>query len=94
MGESKSRDFNIYYLNFSKVYEIAMMINNVILTKVERDNTSGYSEEIGFTSSISAQGNKIFLDGIKSSISSEAKETTYASQKVVEKRRKASYCEE
>lgn len=41
MGNSKSRDFNIYYLNFSKVYEIAMMINNVILTKVERDNTSG-----------------------------------------------------
>ena len=84
MGNSKSRDFNIYYLNFSKVYEIAMMINNVILTKVERDNTSGYSEEIGFTSSISAQGNKVFLDGIKASISSDAKETTYASQKVVE----------
>ena len=84
MDNSKSRDFNIYYLNFSKVYEIAMMINNVILTKVERDNTSGYSEEIGFTSSISAQGNKVFLDGIKASISSDAKETTYASQKVVE----------
>lgn len=29
--KKKSRDFNIYYLNFSKVYEIAMMINNVIL---------------------------------------------------------------
>ena len=27
--KKKSHDFNIYYLNFSKVYEIAMMINNV-----------------------------------------------------------------
>lgn len=25
-GKKKSHDFNIYYLNFSKVYEIAMMI--------------------------------------------------------------------
>lgn len=33
--KKKSKDFNIYYLNFSKVYEIAMMINNVILTKIE-----------------------------------------------------------
>ena len=24
--DNKSKDFNIYYLNFSKVYEIAMMI--------------------------------------------------------------------
>ncbi len=30
-ANQKSKDFNIYYLNFSKVYEIAMMINNVIL---------------------------------------------------------------
>ena len=37
--KKKSRDFNIYYLNFSKVYEIAMMINNVILTKIETDNS-------------------------------------------------------
>ena len=33
--KKKSHDFNIYYLNFSKVYEIAMMINNVILTRMD-----------------------------------------------------------
>jgi len=27
----KETDFNIYYLNFSKVYEMSMMINNVIV---------------------------------------------------------------
>ena len=81
---SKPSDFNIYYLNFSKVYEIAMMINNIILTKIERDNTTGSSEEYSISSELSAQGSEKFLMGIKSSMSSNAKETYYSSQKVVE----------
>lgn len=79
-----SRDFNIYYLNFSKVYEMAMMINNVILTKIETDKSSSFEEHYGFTSSISAQGTKQFLDGIKASISVEARETSTSSSRVVE----------
>ena len=82
--KSKSKDFNIYYLNFSKVYEIAMMINNVILTKIERDQSSSFEEQYGYTSSISAQGTKKFLDGNKSSISADARETATSSSKVVE----------
>lgn len=87
MGQTnnkKSKDFNIYYLNFSKVYEIAMMINNVILTKIETDNSNTFEEQYGFTSSVSAQGTKNFLDGIKASISADAKETSTSSSKVVE----------
>lgn len=80
----KSKDFNIYYLNFSKVYEIAMMINNVILTKIETDKSSSFEEQYGFTSSISAQGTKRFLDGIKASISADARETSTSSSRVVE----------
>ena len=82
--ENKSKDFNIYYLNFSKVYEIAMMINNVILTKIERDQSSSFEEQYGFTSSVSAKGTKHFLDGIKSSLSADTKETSTSSSKVVE----------
>ena len=82
--KKKSRDFNIYYLNFSKVYEIAMMINNVILTKIETDKSSSFEEQYGFTSSISAQGTKQFLDGIKASISADARETSTSSSKVAE----------
>lgn len=82
--KKKSRDFNIYYLNFSKVYEIAMMINNVILTKIETDKSTSFEEQYGFTSSISAQGTKQFLDGIKASISADARETATSSSKVVE----------
>lgn len=80
----KSKDFNIYYLNFSKVYEMAMMINNVILTKIETDKSSSFEEQYGFTSSFSAQGTKRFLDGIKASISADTKETSTSSSKVVE----------
>lgn len=81
---NKSKDFNIYYLNFSKVYEIAMMINNVILTKIETNRSRSFEKQYGFTSSISAQGTKKFLDGIKASISADAKETATSSSKVVE----------
>ncbi len=84
MNAKKSTDFNIYYLNFTKVYEMAMMINNVILTKIEKDHSQSFEEQYGYTASISAQGTKKFLDGIKASISSDAKETTFSSSKVVE----------
>lgn len=82
--KKKSRDFNIYYLNFSKVYEIAMMINNVILTKIETDKSSSFEKQYGFTSSVSAQGTKQFLDGIKASISADTRESSMSSSKVVE----------
>lgn len=84
MDQKKSTDFNIYYLNFTKVYEIAMMINNVILTKIEKDRTKSFEEQYGFTSSVSAQGTKKFLDGIKASISADAKETSFSSSRVIE----------
>lgn len=84
LSQNKSKDFNVYYLNFTKVYEIAMMINNVILTKIEKDRTKSFEEQYGFTSSVSAQGTKKFLDGIKASISIDAKETSFSSSRVVE----------
>lgn len=30
-------DFNVYYMNFSKVYEIAMMINNQIVKSYQHE---------------------------------------------------------
>lgn len=80
----KKSDFNIYYLNFSKVYEMSMMINNVIISSVERSSEKYLKSQYGYSSSLSAKGSKILLDGIKASISSEAKETSFASAKVIE----------
>ena len=61
-----------------------MMINNVILTRIETDKSSSFEEQYGFTASLSARGTKQFLDGIKASISADAKETSTSSSKVVE----------
>lgn len=61
-----------------------MMINNVILTKIETDKSNSFEEQYGFTSSVSAQGTKRFLDGIKASISTDARETSTSSSRVVE----------
>lgn len=83
-NKETSKDFNIYYINFSKVYEIAMMINNVILTKIETEKSSVFEKQYGFTSSLSAQGSKKFLDGIKASMSGDAKKTTSSASKVIE----------
>lgn len=83
-NEQDTKDFNIYYLNFSKVYEIAMMIDNVIRTKIERDFTKSKENQDYINSSIGIQGNKLFLNGIKSNISSESKEINFMSTKVVE----------
>lgn len=82
--EEKSKDFNIYYLNFTKVYEIAMMINNVRLTTVVNEHTKSFEKQYGYNSTLSAQGSQMFLDGIKASISADAKETTMSSARVVE----------
>ena len=61
-----------------------MMINNVILTTIQKDNSKNFEQQYGYTSSITAKGTKTFLDGIKASISAEAKETSYSSSKVIE----------
>ncbi|MEA1960395.1 MAG: hypothetical protein U9N81_03735 [Bacillota bacterium] len=34
--------FNIYYLNFSKVYEILMMIDHVIPSSIECENRNNW----------------------------------------------------
>lgn len=61
-----------------------MMINNVILKKIEKGHSKSFEQQYGFTSSVSAQKTILFLDGIKASISADTKETSFSSSKVVE----------
>lgn len=84
MREEKNKDFNIYYLNFSKAYEIAMIINNVVKTAIEREKKASDTAEYGFTSDLSAKGNRLFLSGIKARLTAEGRKTFLSSQKVVE----------
>lgn len=72
--------FNIYYINFPKVYEIKMMLSNVIGSKVEMqsDVTQGKEEEI--KAKLGAQ----FLNLFTSNVDATKKTIGSDTQKVLE----------
>lgn len=83
-NEKEDMNFNIYYLNFSKVYEIKMMIDNVIKSSIQRERSDEdeVSKKIGSTSS-ARLGNKFSLQ-VGSEISSEITDRTMTSSKLIE----------
>lgn len=84
MPSDLKRVFNIYYINFSKVYEISMMINNVILSSIQRENSSSaenISSASASTSVLTALDN---LAKIKSYMGVETTEKKMNSSKMVE----------
>lgn len=83
--KSDNRHFNIYYLNLSKVYEIAMTINNTIVSSIERSSSYKTEKENGRNYGLGAQGSYEFLSNIKASFSSDIKTTTSSSSGVVER---------
>lgn len=79
-----TNDFNIYYLNFSKVYEMAMIINNKIVKTYQKE--TGQSEEVAYSNNVGIDlslGND-FLSSVKSSISSGDIERKITNARVVE----------
>lgn len=85
LNNKNYKSFNIYYLNFQKVYEISMMMNNVITTKFSREDSSYSSRNAKLGGSLTAgAGNQQFLAGIKAVISPELKEERGKSSKIVE----------
>ena len=81
----KSKDFSIYYLNLSKVYEIAMSINNTIVSSVERSQSFQTEKEHRLSYGIGVGDSFDFLSGLKASISNERKTSSSSSLGVVEK---------
>lgn len=83
-NEKEDMNFNIYYLNFSKVYEIKMMIDNIVKSSIQRErhNEKEVSNRIGSTSS-ARLGTK-FSTHVGSEISSEIADRTMSSSKLVE----------
>lgn len=72
--------FNIYYINFPKVYEIKMMLSNVIGNRVEiqKDVTHGNEEEI--KAKLGAQ----FLNLFTSNVDANKKTMGSDTQKILE----------
>ena len=77
-------DFNIYYMNFSKVYEIAMMINNQIVKSYQREKGQQIEDTYSLDSLIEAKGDVNFLTSIKSSMTSKFAEKITTNAKVIE----------
>lgn len=80
--KKRNMSFNIYYLNFSKVYEIAMMINNMVVSSIQRENSNIIEKFRKKT--LSTEGSTEYLANIKAVIGSESGTTKTNSSKMIE----------
>lgn len=72
--------FNIYYINFPKVYEIKMMLSNIIGNKIEWQSDTGKQKEEEIKAKLGAQ----FLNMFSSKIDASKHISDTESQKVLE----------
>lgn len=72
--------FNVYYLNFSKVYEIKMMLSNVI--KTDESIETGQNDTID--AAMQAKMGTKFLKLFNAEVGSDIKSGSTDSQKVLE----------
>lgn len=72
--------FNIYYMNFSKVYEIKMMLSNIIASDKVIESSKGDSIDGELHAKLGTKFLKIF----DAEVSTSAKANTSASEKVLE----------
>lgn len=61
--DSDKKIFSLYYINTDKVYEIAMLLNNKIITGGTRENETGSSVDI--KTSLGINSNLSYLEAIK-----------------------------
>nr|WP_307992546.1 hypothetical protein [uncultured Niameybacter sp.] len=77
--------FNIYYLNITKVYEISMLIENIIATSIQRENSKSKENSWSRKSSISTgMDSKQYLASLKGGIDYSAGEKNNISSKMIE----------
>lgn len=76
----KNNFFNIYYINLSKVYELAMMKNNKIVNSLKRETIDGKEYKDSIDSKISAG----YSDLVGASINENEVLKKYQSKKIVE----------
>ncbi len=72
--------FNIYYMNFPKVYEIKMMFSNIIQTAKTVEETDSGSIDAGLEAKISGKLWKL----LSGDVSASAKATSADSQKILD----------
>lgn len=79
------KSFNIYYLNFNKVYEIAMMINNIIPEKLEKERSMKreFYKKKNYSTEASLESEE-YLAKIKAVSNSEKGSSSTTSNKMIE----------
>ena len=77
--------FNLYYLNLSKVYEISMMINNIIVSSYERETGNSTTKRKYKKSSLDGQIDSKYLASVKSILETGSSKEKVTSSKVTEK---------
>ena len=85
-NNSIDRCFILYYLNLSKVYELSMMINNVIMTNIQREknNSSKISRNANASIGGTLKTDSDYLASIKSVIESNKSSEYLSSSKIIE----------
>lgn len=76
--------FNIYYINFPKVYEIKMMLSNVITLNREKQTDSADQTNIDYKAKLGVNFLNFFNTGIGFDAEASHKNTKSDSQKVLE----------
>ncbi|VEF46079.1 Uncharacterised protein [Bacillus freudenreichii] len=84
MSSGLKRVFNIYYINFSKVYEISMMINNVILSSIQREKSTSLENTDSVSTNASISTALDNLATIKGYMGTQHTEKKTNSSKMVE----------
>jgi len=79
-----SKFFNLYYINFSKVYEISMMIDNTVISSLTREKQQSTEKSKSTNSSIKAGYTINPLANMEASMSAASSTTQTNAYKLVE----------
>ncbi|MEK3936337.1 hypothetical protein MKY41_13480 [Sporosarcina sp. FSL W7-1349] len=73
--------FNIYYINFSKVYEISMMLNNIIASSIHKEKSTSSEKSSSIGGSASSMD---ILSSINASLSAQLSNKKSDASKMIE----------
>ena len=83
--DKNNKSFNLYYLNLNKVYELSMMINNVVATNIQKEkyNSTKKSKSIKASIGGTIEADSNYLSSIKSVIGSNRSSEYSSSSKLI-----------
>ncbi|MBP3635481.1 MAG: hypothetical protein J6J17_03375 [Bacilli bacterium] len=84
-NKKEYESFNLYYMNLNKVYEISMMINNVIVSSCEKETGNIIANKKYKKSSIEGQIDSKYLASVKSILETGNSKEKVSSSKMIEK---------